>query len=112
MDLAGFEPAASSVRLRRAPAALQAPSGVPKWAVAIVLERTGGVKQRHFEGQNPRIAFLTSLNNGQMLEEGASTRFEGIFFIALIRRFACGNGQDYNRTTLGGCYARRSGKEA
>ncbi len=112
MDLAGFEPAASSVRLRRAPAALQAPSGVPKWAVAIVLERTGGVKQRHFEGQNPRIKFLTPQKKGQLKEEGASSRFEGGFFSALILRFACGYGQDYNRTTLGGCYARRSGEEA
>lgn len=41
MDLAGFEPAASSVRLRRAPAALQAPSGVPKWAVRLYLSDQG-----------------------------------------------------------------------
>jgi hypothetical protein len=55
---------------------------------------------------------LTPQKKGQLQEEGASSRFEGSFFSALILRFACGYGQDYNRTTLGGCYARRSGEEA
>ncbi len=46
VDLAGFEPATSSVRLRRAPAAPQAPIGVPDQGVEIVLERIWGVKKR------------------------------------------------------------------
>jgi hypothetical protein len=45
VDLAGFEPATSSVRLRRAPAAPQAPDKTLYWVVEIVLERIRGVKK-------------------------------------------------------------------